>query len=735
MNTPTPATPAAPFRVHCGHTLQTPEGPTSCSGQQVVPYLKCLEHLEDDSRDAYLASLRPGADIDHRGTVISAQNLRRILTAVTDSTTEHPHWGTARFDQAFFPQEAQFARSHFRGPAIFQGAIFANNAGFSTVEFDKSADFRAATFNSKAVFQTCSFKHLARFEEASFHDQAILDDTRFSEAARFEWATFNQRTGFTGVEFSKKAYFTHAVFGGDAYFSSSTFSHDAQFDKSTFHGSSWFRNCRFSSSAAFKAARFNGLVRMEACTFINTAQFEQASFGGTVEFSASKFGASARFIGATFSAQAQFGKVKFEGAANFRSASFFGAAIFSEAKFAQTAGFDNVVFSSAAKFDQTSFSAATHLGPLVCSGTLHWSGAEFSKPVTIEVAAPRVRFRRTRFESSAIIRARYAEVDLTEAVLNGPVSVTAHPRSFKTNGHSGSVSVGESTLNDQDLSETASISSVRGIDVAHLVLTDVDLSKCEFSGAIQLDKIRLQGNYQLPEAPTAWRRIFGVPLIRRTSRVTLAEEQYWRALNTKSSSNEWLRGPHHDRSDANYFTPTPTHLAATYRELRKSLEDARNEPDAADFYYGEMEMRRHDKTRPAAERGLLTLYWAFSGYGLRAMRAFASLLTSLCITSALVMMFGLPSSNPTPQTVGAIESGVISLETKDPGPSLKAPIRARVSFTRFEEANRATLNSVFFRKSESDLTTPGIYIQMIARLLVPTFFILGVLAIRNRVKR
>jgi hypothetical protein len=39
--------------------------------------------------------------------------------------------------------------------------------------------------------------------------------------------------------------------------------------------------------------------------------------------------------------------------------------------------------------------------------------------------------------------------------------------------------------------------------------------------------------------------------------------------------------------------PTPAQAAAAYRALRKSREDNKDEPGAADFYYGEMEMRRH----------------------------------------------------------------------------------------------------------------------------------------------
>jgi hypothetical protein len=60
----------------------------------------------------------------------------------------------------------------------------------------------------------------------------------------------------------------------------------------------------------------------------------------------------------------------------------------------------------------------------------------------------------------------------------------------------------------------------------------------------------------------------------------------------------------------------PERLAALYRQLRKAQEDAKNEPGAADFYYGEMEMRRHATTAHPGERVLLFLYWLTSGYGL-----------------------------------------------------------------------------------------------------------------------
>jgi hypothetical protein len=43
----------------------------------------------------------------------------------------------------------------------------------------------------------------------------------------------------------------------------------------------------------------------------------------------------------------------------------------------------------------------------------------------------------------------------------------------------------------------------------------------------------------------------------------------------------------------------PGQIAGLYRALRKGREDLKDEPGAADFYYGEMEMRR--RARPAGD--------------------------------------------------------------------------------------------------------------------------------------
>jgi hypothetical protein len=125
------------------------------------------------------------------------------------------------------------------------------------------------------------------------------------------------------------------------------------------------------------------------------------------------------------------------------------------------------------------------------------------------------------------------------------------------------------------------------------------------SGAPHLDQLRLEGECPLAPAPSGLRRRGLIP-VRWTARRTLAEEQHRRAAQWQAG---WEEAPD------GVEVVGPAVLAPVYRRLRKSLEDGKNEPDAADFYYGEMEMRRHDRKRPRAERALLGLYWAVSGTG------------------------------------------------------------------------------------------------------------------------
>ncbi|GGV05938.1 hypothetical protein GCM10010211_85820 [Streptomyces albospinus] len=408
----------------------------------------------------------------------------------------------------------------------------------------------------------------------------------------------------------------------NAEFSSTTFSGFAWFGGAAFSGDTTFGGVTFSSDAGFSRARFSG-----------PAWFGGAAFYGPGEFYETTFSSPAVFEGATFSSDADFRKAAFSDEAEFRRVTFSGPAVF-----------DGATFSSDANFHEAVFETAAHVGPLVCQGALDLRGARFNSPVTIQAAATHLEGQRTRWDSIAALRLRYATVDLSDAVFECPLTIVTQTAHFTAPG--GAV-LAEGQLVGSD--PGARVASLRGADAAHLLLHNVDLSACLLSGTVHLDQLRLEGECPLAPAPSGLRRR-GLFVVRWTARRTLIEEQHWRA---RRGCSGWAAAP--DGTEV----IGPAGLAPVYRQLRKSFEDGKNEPDAVDFYYGEMEMRRHDRNRPIAERALLALYWAVSGYGLRASRALVWLLGAMAATVLVMMLWGLPLNDPKTATTGRLRSHLI----------------------------------------------------------------------------
>ncbi|QRV59621.1 pentapeptide repeat-containing protein (plasmid) [Streptomyces californicus] len=551
---------------HCGHDT-TPEDPVGCRGIHVLGHTACLAHLADAGRDAYLASLSAGTDIDHRGTPFTEHLLNRLLDALSDPTDGHPRFGRARFDEASFA------------------------------------------------------------------------DARFSNVA---------------------------------------FIRDVSFCDVTFTGIAWFIGAVFENSCFFNRAKF-----------FRGAVFRQAVFTGTAEFWCGHFETMSSFNKATFASDVHLGGTVFRGAAD---------------------------------FDETRFKMASRVGPFACFDIASFRAAEFDAPVQLEIAADLVILNGARWASKAAIQLRYAYLDLSDAVLEYPVTVTTHPTPFPSYPMLFPLPEGELTGRDLDVR----IVSLTGVDTAYLALHNVDLTECRFAGAVHLDQLRVDGWCTFATAPADWGWRFPWRWSRRR---VLVEEHDWRA-RSGGRSYGW-RIPHET-------VPTlrPAALAALYRELRKSLEDGKNEPGAADFYFGESEMRRHDKDdTTCAERLLLTAYWAFSGYGLRASRALGWLTAAMTITVVLLMGFGIPQNSPRQEATGTVPTGggrvTFEIDKADP----QNPTGDRFTGERFDKAFSVTLNSVVFRSTSQDLTTAGTYIEMVSRVAEPVLLGLAILAVRNRVKR
>ena len=239
--------------------------------------------------------------------------------------------------------------------------------------------------------------------------------------------------------------------------------------------------------------------------------------------------------------------------------------------------------------------------------------------------------------------------------------------------------------------------------MAGLALGNVSLAACRFAGAHNLDKLRLEADTVFGFSPSI------DPLLDWERRHVIAEEAEWRA----SERRWWARWeaplwPHSEGSKPEVLSPGA--IAGLYRALRKSREDAKDEPGAADFYYGEMEMRRYDRGRDGANplrgeasRIVLTAYWLVSGYGLRAWRSLVALAVVTTLFAVAFHFIGF-TAPPEPATYWT---------------SLLYAFRSTVSLT----------------DSQVTLTAWGSFLQALLRITGPVLLGLTLLALRARVKR
>jgi len=238
--------------------------------------------------------------------------------------------------------------------------------------------------------------------------------------------------------------------------------------------------------------------------------------------------------------------------------------------------------------------------------------------------------------------------------------------------------------------------SLQRANVAGLTLSNVDLAGCRFAEAHNLDKLRLEADtvFGLSPAVAAWEQ-----------RQVIAEESAWRT-RPDARPGRWKRPQWFNNEDEPKPLSSGT-VAGLYRALRKGREDAKDEPGAADFYYGEMEMRRHDRPtggtnrwRGRASRLVLTAYWLFSGYGLRAWRSLTALAAVMAVSAGVFRLWGF-----TPST--------------SYWKSLLFAFRSTVSLT----------------DAQVNLTAWGGLFQAVLRLTGPVLLALTLLALRGRVKR
>ncbi|MGY4745883.1 pentapeptide repeat-containing protein [Streptomyces sp. ATMOS53] len=492
----------------------------------------------------------------------------------------------------------------------------------------------------------------------------------------------------------------------------------------------FFEGVRFTGHAIFNKSLFADSALFLKSTFVSDVGFSEVEFYGSAVFFEASFNAAAIFGKAKFKSNAIFSEVMFDGAARFEMTEFSDRAGFSKTNFSGDANFSGARFVGEVSFSDSIFGTDSVIGPLVCNATVDLCGAIFEAPMTLEAAAREILCIRTQWRSTANLRLRHARINLSGAVVSQPVAVTANFASFN---------VPPNVLDEHPFPVYESrvfVTSLQGVDAAQLLFTNVDFSECWFAGAFHLDQIRLEGRCVFPFTPSGVLLKYGFLPHWWTKRRTLAEEQLLRAESSgnRPSPSGWAFPAAVPVSL--HALPEPDVVVGIYRQLRKAFEDAKNEPGAADFYYGEMEMRRHSRMEtPRVERWLITAYWALSGYGLRALRALGWLTLAMATTILLMMGWGLPIESPKQTAVGVVPTGGGRVTFEIDKASPKNPTGDRFTTKRFEKSLSVTLNSVVFRSSGQDLTTAGGYIEMASRFSEPVLLGLAILAVRGRVKR
>jgi uncharacterized protein YjbI with pentapeptide repeats len=535
------------------------------------------------------------------------------------------------------------------------------HADFGSATFAEAADFGGMTFSGGADFSYAEFKGEAHFSQAVI-SHASFDGATFQGRANFGYATFQGHAGFHRTRFASWAFFLAAVFKGYAYFDHAEFS----------HGKADFTETVFEDTASFQKTVFGMIGRVRSDE--GDASFSGAVFRGIAQFGSGTFRLSAKFDGAVFGGDVDFGDVTFEGSASFERA----------------------------VFDQ-----ARSLGHLLACRGLRLDGMRSAQPVLITASALYLSCRRGRFLAGVQFRLRSAQVVLDDSDLSCPSILVSIPDedAEKLTEPERSVARRWEQLMPGQHRTLPRLLSLQYADVAGLRLSRVDLADCRFHGAHNLDQLRVEADVVLPTAPA--RRVQG-------RRQVIADERAWRA----SRPGRWAAPSWPEWAGTAPAVQEPGQIAGLYRALRKGREDSRDEPGAADFYYGEMEMRRCARPglvsngpasytdaipRGVAERGILTAYWLISGYGLRAWRALACLTV---LTAGFAVAFYLIGFN--------------------------TPPHPNSYWTSLLYAFRATLS---LTDDDVKLTAWGRLLQALLRLSGPVLLGLALLALRNRVKR
>jgi hypothetical protein len=533
-----------------------------------------------------------------------------------------------------------------------QNSIFDDPISISHISVEKGLSIANAHFNGGLSVDYAQIKAGIDATLTDFHDKLQIADSKLSGRNEFGLCKTSGAILFarvTGNNFT----FSNAEFGGKlAVF--------VEFDFDT----AWFDETNFVCRANFQSIQNNGQF------FFHSTKFRQGFFMEDVAIY-----------------RANFLDTVFEGVCTFSGISATELR-FIDIEFPQPSSVGPIMVDFAA-FNRCLFNHRVEM--TVLGAELDFSGCNFRQGATIAGKYAKASFENARFGAESTIMS-VNKVSWTSAL------------GIKIEGRE--ISFDETKLRSRCKDTRFKIASFRGVDVSRLLLVNVSLEPCLFAGSYNLDKLRIESPKPFADTPFGFRTGFGWPPVWRwTRRQCLAEEYQWRSTLSKPfGTRPEVKPPKFMGSERQRKMETldAERLSSIYRSLRKSLEDGKNEPGAADFYYGEMEARRRSTATPRVERAIIWLYWLISGYSLRGTRSFICLAISIFGLSWFMLNYGFAATG----AMSYLKSLVYT-----------ASATASISYDQVA------------------LTEWGKVLRIVVRILGPLFLGLTIFSIRNRVKR
>lgn len=572
--------------------------------------------------------------------------------------------------------------------------------------------------------------HLAETEILDARGTCFTDTllTQVLQALRKEQA---HRPVFPGY-----ALFERATFAGGANFSRAIFQGEAHFIDVTFQGGAWFTDVAFMDRADFKKATFQGEAWFDRATFRHRVSFDEGTFQSNVAFRATKFKGNAGFGGAIFEQARHLGPLR----------------VGPGSRETPALGLDDAVLRQRVRLEvaasqlsccRTRFLAGVHLrvrwakimlddadlaGPSILSGAPPFPDLDEGESLPGWQDEPRPSRPDGRPWLASLRRADVSGLAVAGVDLQACRFAGAHnldqlrlesPKAFAT-------TPGWPSRKSRSRPPVWWWTRRQALAEEHVWRSTFERGIRQVGWHNKTWPETLDRSVPNPSRPPEvrgrqyWRHISRVGGHLQKTLIRLIELWRLRAELWRLRAVLWqLRATHalirHEESSQR--REHAREIANLYRALRKGYEDNRNEPGAADFYYGEMELRRK-ATPSSVERAILFLYWLVSGYGLRAWRALTAVLVIFVLIALLLGAVGF--ATPSPATAAHA--------TPTTGPPADTSFVGAVIY-----GARTAIGLP--HDPQPPLTQWGDVLQIALRIIVPVLLGLAVLSIRGRIKR